>query len=120
MVNIEFDETTKIVTLIPSETLHSEDFAKLAEMVDPYIAKHGDLNGLIIYTKEFPGWDNFSAMVTHIQFVKEHHKHIEKVALVSDMYIPDFTKTIINHFVNAEVATFAYDNLDQARQWMRS
>ena len=118
MVNIEFDEKTKIVTLTPSDTLHGEDFAKLAEMIDPYIAEHGDLSGLIIYTKAFPGWDDFSAMITHMKFVKDHHKHIEKVALVSDMYIPDFTKSIINHFVNAEVATFEYDKLDQACQWM--
>lgn len=118
MINIEFDDKKAIVILSPSGTLHSDDFAKVAEMVDPYIAEHGELRGLIIYTKEFPGWEDFSALLTHIKFVKDHHKHIAKVALVSDIAIADFTKSIINHFVNAEVATFHFNSLADAKQWM--
>lgn len=118
MVNVEFDEKNGIVTLIPSGALYADDFAKAAEMVDPYIAEHGELGGLIIYTREFPGWDDFSALMTHIRFVKDHHKHIAKVALVSDMAIADFTKSIVKHFVNAEVATFHYKALADAKKWM--
>ena len=120
MINIEFDDKSAIVVLSPSGTLHADDFAKVAEMVDPFIAEHGDLKGLIIYTKEFPGWEDFSALLTHIKFVKDHHKHIAKVALVSDMAIADFTKSIINHFVNAEVATLPYNALSDAKKWMVS
>jgi len=118
MVNVDFDEKSAIAILAPTETLHSDDFAKLAEMVDPYIAKHGKLNGLIIYTKTFPGWDDFSALMTHIRFVNGHHKHIEKVALVSDATVLDFTAKVANHFVNAEIASFDYDALNDAKAWM--
>ncbi len=118
MVNVEFDEQSGIVTLIPSDKLREEDFASVAEMVDPYIVEHGKLNGLIIYTKTFPGWDDFSALITHIRFVKDHHRHIDKVALVSDMVIHDFATRIANHFVNAEVASFDYNALADARKWM--
>ncbi|MGB5966519.1 MAG: STAS/SEC14 domain-containing protein [Sulfurimonadaceae bacterium] len=120
MVNVEFDEKNGIVTLIPSGALREDDFANVAEMVDPYIAEHGELGGLIIYTKEFPGWEDFSALITHIRFVKDHHRHIAKVALVSDMAIADFTKIIVNHFVNAEVASFDYKALEDAKSWMKS
>jgi len=120
VINIEFDDKKAIVVLSPSGTLHADDFAKVAEMVDPYIAEHGDLKGLIIYTKEFPGWEDFSALLTHIKFVKDHHKHIAKVALVSDMAIADFTKNIIGHFVNAEVATLPFNALQNAKTWMMS
>ncbi|MEE8589186.1 MAG: STAS/SEC14 domain-containing protein [Sulfurimonadaceae bacterium] len=120
MVNVDFDEKNGIVILTPSGVLHSEDIANVAEMVDPYIAEHGELGGLIIYTREFPGWEDFSALVTHIKFVKDHHKHIAKVALVSDMAIADFTKNIVKHFVNAEVATFHFNALTDAKKWMMS
>ena len=89
-------------------------------MIDPYIAEHGDLKGLIIYTETFPGWEDFSAFISHIRFVNDHQKHIEKVALVSNATILDFTAKIANHFINAEIATFEYKNLDDAKTWMCS
>ena len=118
MVNIEFDEKNAVVTLSPTETLHSDDFAKLAEMIDPYIMEHGKINGLIIYTEHFPDWDDFSAFMSHIRFVNNHEKYISKVALVSEATILDFTAKIANHFIDAEIATFDYKNLDDAKQWM--
>jgi len=118
VVNIDFDEKNGIVVLAPTETLHSDDFAELAEMVDPYIIEHGKLKGLIIYTKHFPGWDDFSALMTHLRFVNDHHKKITKVALVSDASILDFTAKVANHFVDAEVATFDFKDLQQAKNWM--
>ncbi len=118
MINVDFDKERGIATLAPTETLHSDDFAKLAEMIDPYIAEHGKIKGLIIYTEFFPGWDDFSSMITHMKFVNAHHKHIQKVALVSDATILDFTANIANHFVNAEIASFDYKDLDAAKQWM--
>ena len=120
MVNVDFDEKSAIAILAPTETLHSDDFAKLAEMVDPYIAEHGNIKGLIIYTESFPGWNDFSAMITHMRFVNNHHRHIEKVALVSDATILDFTANIANHFVNAEIASFDYKDLADAKAWMNS
>ncbi len=120
MVNVDFDEAKGIVILTPSGALHAEDFASVAEMVDPYIAEHGELGGLIIHTKTFPGWEDFSALLTHLRFVRDHHKHIEKVALVSDMPIHDFAARIANHFVRADVAAFDYDALDDAKKWMVS
>jgi hypothetical protein len=30
--------------------------------------------GLMIYTKSFPGWENFAAFLSHIQFVKNHQR----------------------------------------------
>ena len=118
MVNVEFDAQKAIAILSPTETLHSDDFAKLAEMIDPYIAEHGKINGLIIYTENFPGWEDFSAFISHIRFVNQHEKHISKVALVSEATILDFTAKIANHFVDAEIATFDYKDLDAAKTWM--
>ena len=118
MVNVEFDEKNGVAILAPTEQLHSDDFAKLAEMVDPYITEHGQLKGLIIYTQNFPGWDDFSALMTHMRFVNNHHRHIEKVALVSDATILDFTAKIANHFVNAEIASFDFNALDDAKAWI--
>lgn len=119
MVHVEFDKASGIAILSPTEELHRDDFVMLAEMIDPYIAEHGKLKGLIIYTEHFPGWEDFSAMITHMRFVNEHHKYIEKVALVSDASVLDFTAKIANHFVSAEVATFDYKALDEAKAWMR-
>jgi hypothetical protein len=38
----------------------------------------------MIYTKSFPGWENFGAFVSHIKFVGGHHRKIERIAAVTD------------------------------------
>jgi hypothetical protein len=41
------------------------------------------------------------------------------VALVSDATILDFTAKIASHFVNAEIASFDYKDLEDAKAWMK-
>ena len=59
------------------------DFTELTKAVDPQIEATGDLAGLIIDAPEFPGWDSFGTMVTHFRFVRDHHKRVKKVAIVT-------------------------------------
>lgn len=32
----------------------------------------------------FPGWGSFGAFVSHLKFVIDHHRHIERIAVVTD------------------------------------
>lgn len=52
--------------------------------LDPYLETEGKPDGLMIYAKSFPGWENFAASVSHLRFVKDHQREIRKVAVVSD------------------------------------
>jgi hypothetical protein len=120
MIEVKLDEDTGIVTVVPSAPLNKEDFIHLANEVDPYIEKEGKLNGLIIQVKSFPGWEDFAGLLSHLQFVREHHKKIEKVAAVSDGRIVSIMPKIVDHFVNAKVKYFPYESLNEAISWVQS
>ncbi len=120
MLSVTIDEADYIAILEPDGPLSKSDFESATRIVDPYIEKNGQLNGLIIHTESFPGWDSFAALASHLKFVKEHHKNITRVALSTDSVIGNFAESIASHFVNAEIKLFTYQELEQARDWIIS
>lgn len=120
MLQVKLDKDAGIVTVIPSASLNEQDFTLLASEIDPYIEKEGKLNGLIIQVESFPGWEDFAGLISHLKFVREHHKKIEKVAAVTDGKIVSVMPRIVDHFVNAKVKYFPYESLDEALSWVRT
>ena len=120
MLNYELNRTEGILILKPMGPLESTDFEKLAREVDPHVIEKGKLNGLMIFTKSFPGWDNFAAFLSHIKFVKNHHQKIKKIAAVTGSGFLSIMPQVANHFMQAEVRHFDYDNKDAALNWLKS
>ena len=118
MLNVKLNETKGIAILEPDGMLAEADFASVASIIDPYLEKSGKLNGIIIHVKSFPGWDSFSTLITHLKFVKEHHKKISHVAFVSDSPIGTFAEHVAGHFVNAEVKSFSFNELEKSIKWI--
>ena len=120
MLNYELNRTEGILILKPMGPLESTDFEKLAGEVDPYIIENGTLNGLMIYTKSFPGWDNFAAFLSHIKFVKNHHQKIKKIAAVTGSGFLSIMPQVANHFIRADVRHFDYDDKGTALNWLKA
>lgn len=120
MIEYELDKEHSILEVRPQSALDKEDFVELAKAVDPHIEANGDLAGLIISAPSFPGWDSFGAMVSHIRFVRDHHKHVKKIAVVTDSHLGDVAEHLAAHFVSAEIHHFPAGQIDQARQWVRN
>jgi tRNA U38,U39,U40 pseudouridine synthase TruA len=120
MLNYELDRAESILIIKPNGPLESTDFEKLAHEVDPYIKENGTLNGLMIYAKSFPGWDSFAAFLSHIKFVKNHHQKIKKIAAVTDGSFLSIMPQVANHFVQAEVRHFDYNDKDAALNWLKT
>jgi SpoIIAA-like len=118
MLNVKLNETKGIAILEPDGMLSEADFASVAGIIDPYLEKSGKLNGIIIHVKSFPGWDSFSTLITHLKFVKEHHKKISHVAFVSGSPIGTFAEHVAGHFVNAEVKSFSFNELEKSIKWI--
>jgi SpoIIAA-like len=118
MLEYEFDSANSILLVKPESALEKNDFVQLAQAVDPQIEQSGDLAGLIISAPAFPGWDSFGAMVTHFRFVRDHHKHVKKIAVVTDSHLADVAEHLGSHFVAAEIQHFPAGEIEQARQWI--
>lgn len=55
MLSVEIDEKNGIAILEPDGPLSKDDFVHAAKVIDPYIEKTGQFNGLLVHTKSFPG-----------------------------------------------------------------
>jgi hypothetical protein len=120
MIEHELMRDEGILIVMPQGKLASSDFEELAKQVDPYIEEKGGLVGLLIWTESFPGWDSFGALVSHLKFVREHHKKIKRIAAVTDSKFASIGPRIVDHFVSAEIKHFAFGEKDAALEWLKS
>ena len=118
MLNIDLNKEAGLAIVRPEGTLSESDFDTITSVIDPYLVEHGELSGLIIYTKDFPGWDSFGAMLQHLKFVKAHQRKLSHVALVTDSAIGNLAEKIAGHFISAEVKHFPYSQVVDAKSWI--
>lgn len=108
-----------ILLLRPQGPLQAGDFESIARLIDPYIEQTEGLRGVLIEAPSFPGWDSFGALVSHLRFVRDHHRNIAKIAAVSDSAVLSIAPHIAKHFVKAEFRRFAANERDVALAWLR-
>ena len=118
MLTVKLDQEDGVVTLEPNGALTKSDFESAAKEIDPYLEKSGKLNGIIIHVKSFPGWDSFAALITHLKFIKDYHQKVTHVAFVTDSPIGNIAEKLSSHFVEAGVKEFAFNELEQAKNWV--
>jgi hypothetical protein len=118
MIESILDPEQSILYVRPKSALEKSDFVKLAEKVDPYIEAHGGLRGLIIEVTSFPGWESFAALIAHIRFVRDHHRRIERIAVVTDSPIGNLAERLASHFVSAQIRHFATAEVESAKAWI--
>ena len=119
MISFEIMKAKGIVLIEPSGALEKTDFERLTKEIDAYISDQGYVNGIIIHTKDFPGWESFGAFTDHMKFIQDHHKKIKRVAAVTDSKFMSIAPMIANHFVSAEVKHFEYTDMDAAKKWIQ-
>lgn len=118
MLHVDLDEKNAIATLKPDGALTKDDFTLASSVIDPFVEKSGKLHGIIIYVESFPGWDSFGALSSHFKFVNEHHKKVRAVAFVTNSALVGAAEHVAKHFVSAQIKSFSYDQLDDAKKWI--
>ena len=118
MIEAKLFRDDGVVEVVPSGALKAVDFEQLAALVDPFIEATGALKGLMIVADRFPGWDGFAALVGHIRFVRDHHRLVRRIAVVSDGAVLSVLPQLAKHFVQAEVRHFAFAEREAAMQWL--
>jgi len=118
MIEHRLDAQHSILHIKPTSALKEEDFARLAKAVDPQIEKTGGLAGLIVEVSAFPGWDSLGALAAHFRFVRDHHKRVRKVAIVTDAPIGSVAEKLAAHFVAAQIKHFPAGQAGAAQKWI--
>jgi hypothetical protein len=120
MIGHELMRTESILVLHPQGQLEAADFDKLAQEIDPYFETNGKLNGLMVDAESFPGWKDFAALIAHFKFIRDHHRKIQKVAVVSDGTFLSVAPRFAAHFVQADIRHFSHGQREQALAWLRA
>jgi ribosomal protein L16/L10AE len=118
MIEYNLDSEHSILHVQPKCATENDDFVKLAKAVNPHIEATGGLAGLIIETPGFPGWRRLGAMVNQFRFVRDHHKRIKRIGVVTDSHMGDVAEHLTSHFVSAEIKHFPAGQIEAARQWI--
>jgi hypothetical protein len=118
MISYELDENAGVLTVRPEGKLKTQDYLTISEVVDPFIEEKGKLNGIVIVTEKFPGWEDFKGMIEHMKFVRNHHRKIAKVAIVTNSKIADVAESLGKHFVKADIKHFSFKKIESAKRWI--
>jgi hypothetical protein len=119
MKGLEKIRQKMIAVISPDGALEEADFRRLSEEIDPYIASNGRLTGLMIRVRSFPGWSSFGALISHLRFVRDHHRKIGRIAALTDDQLLKIMPSIASHFVAAEIRQFPSDQEAQALAWLQ-
>lgn len=118
MVEHHLDAANSVLHVRPTAAFTADDFAALARIVDPHVEATGRLTGIVIEAPSFPGWDGFGAAVAHFRFVRDHHRRVGKVAVVTDSALGGVAEHLASHFVAAEIKHFPAGEAEAATRWV--
>ena len=116
-ISVRLDEQTGTVVVEAAAPLRGVDFDALAATVDPWLSTHETVAGVVFHARTVPGWENVTGLRRHLQFVREHHRRVRRVALAVDGVLPSLAPAVAGRLVAPEVRHFAYDALDDAVAW---
>ena len=87
--------------------------------LDSVLSQYDKGNFLYYLADGFEGFE-LGAMWDDLKYAAGHNEKFSKVALVGGPKWVDWTTKVCGHLVNAEIKTFASDQLDQAWSWVES
>ena len=118
MLKFELMRDAGVLVVEPRDTLTADDFKAGTQTVDPFIQENGKLTGLLIDALSFPGWQSFAALIEHIRFVRDHHRKIDRVAVVTDSRILSLAPKIAEHLAHPEFKVFRRGERASALAWL--
>ena len=74
----------------------------------------------MIEARSFPGWRNFGAFVSHIRFVVDHHRDIERIAVLTNSGLLKTVPRVAAWFVHPKIRRFSPDQKARALAWLET
>ncbi len=119
MIQVSADMNQGLVLIKVTGKLEEDELQEAAgPLVDEIIAEQGQVSGVLIDATGFDGWDGLPSLLSHLKFVKHHHKHIRKVALVGNKTWQSLGPKVAGLFLDALPKYFPEEQMTQARDWL--
>ena len=115
--NLRRDAEVPVQT--PEAPLAAADFTTLASHFGAHPGQNGTLRGILIHEKALRAWNDLGALLAQLQIIKQHHRTIEKVAVVADGGFATVIPFIAGHFIHAQVKHFDHAHDERvAWEWL--
>jgi len=118
MLRFEHLQDRHILVITAEGPLEKADFEQFAEKFDAGELEQSRPTRLMIRTESLPGWDSLEAFAAHLKFVSEHHRQIERIAIVTDSEILKVAPHIAGLLVHPKIRQFDFDKADEAIAWL--
>ena len=118
MLKITDDKAHNCLVLEPTGPLTQRDLDALTERFDERVSETDRVPNLVIRAGGFPAWADFAALLKHLRFIREHHRLVERVAIVSDARALDLAPRLARRFVSADVRHFPAAGFEAALAWV--
>jgi hypothetical protein len=99
-----------------SEKLTKADFHCLAQQVEPMITQCGQIR-LLIDLSGFNGWESYAAFETRASFIKNHHRNVERIAVIAGHDWQHWVVDMARMFLYPEARAFDKSREDEAQRW---
>jgi hypothetical protein len=117
-MNITYRSDYGFIEVNPTGRLEERNFRDLARQIESLREAGRELKGILVHTKDFPGWERFSDLLAHADFARENHDKVNKIAFCTDSKIGPLLQTAASNFADAEVERFDHDEKDEAEKWL--
>ena len=108
---------TDTLKLVAPNKLRAGDFLEVAPKVDALIAKNRTIR-LLIDASKLDGWVDIEAAEKHMQFVKEHEKKVERIAIIIQHEWQHWFVAAVKVFLHPQIKAFDKAHEAEAMRWL--
>jgi len=120
MLRFERMDDRRILTINVEGPLEERDFQKFAEQIEVEDPAQDRPFRLMIRTESFPGWESFQAFAAHLKFVSDHHRQIERIAIVTESELLKIMPHIAGLLVHPKIRQFDLGEANEALTWLET
>jgi len=117
MIHTEWLRTNEVIAVRPKGAIGDDDILRVGDAIDRVIAREGRLEGLLVDTRGFAGWDDTHALLAYMRFVHAHQPKVARIAVVGDQWwlraAPSFEP-----LYGTPIKVFAVAEEDAAKAWL--
>lgn len=117
MIETRWLREGEVLAIHPTGEIRKDDFSRIGSVIDPVIAASGRLEGLLVDTRDFDGWEDAGALVSHLRFAGEHQPAIARIAVVGDHWWLAAAPAM-EPFFGTPIRVFRGDDEAAARAWL--
>jgi hypothetical protein len=118
-IHLSFEEGDKLVRSKLLGKLEPSAYRDVAEEIDSHMQKAIGFR-LLLDLRDFEGWESLSGLREHLTLVSDHHRSIERVAVVGKATWMKAAVRLMSRFVEAEPRFFESEKYADAEKWVVS